>query len=489
MTVNRRIASDGRAAEVRANQLSFALLFLSRGRVPVAINKLQDAFVAWNNRPRDVANLTGWLQANTENALNWQIVSTESEPYEWLDAPMLYFASHQRISWLDQLPQDTNAYIKQMRQLHRARAAGQVIDAPQAPTRPKIEPIDKLRTYLDLGGMLFAVNEGKGHGFADSIETIGSVMYPQYDWRTLPENHWAYTILLPVLSKRPALRGLSNGVRELIILSPSTDLSATFQTRLTTERNHYRTAANVYFYASELNRPRPRLAPHFIAANDDQDDDSRFEAELPKATIAQAIHEDNWDVEPQALTVFRAAMRSQHEFDITLIEHQLARIDQIRPPPDLVVVSGVDAHLFSTAQRAALRSYINSGGVVLFETPGGRGDFTLSAEQACTDIFGAPIRSLIRHRIVTGRGLRGAARLNRLEYRPYSFEVFGARETMPRLRGMIIDGQARVLFSREDISHALLDQPCWGIAGYKPDSAKRLLANILHHTRALSDQP
>lgn len=488
MTVNRRIADDGRAAKVRASQLSFALLFLSRGRVPVAINKLQDANVTWNNRPRDVANLTGWLQANTENALNWQIVSTESEPYEWLDAPMLYFASHQRISWLDQLPQDTNAYIKQMRQLHRARAAGQVVDAPQAPTRPKIEPIDKLRTYLDLGGMLFAVNEGKGHAFADSIETIGSVMYPQYDWRTLPEKHWAYTILLPVLNKRPALRGLSNGVRELIILSPSTDLSATFQTRLTTERNHYRTAANVYYYASELNRPRPRLAPHFIAVADDQDDGLRFEAELPKATIARAIHEDNWDVEPQALNVFRAAMRSQHEFEITLIEHQLARIDQIRPPPELVVVSGVDAHLFSTAQRTALRSYVDSGGVVLFETPGGRGDFTLSAEQACTDIFEIPIRSLIRHRIVSGRGLRGAARLNRLEYRPYSFEVFGARETMPRLRGMIVDGQPRVLFSREDISHALLDQPCWGIAGYKPDSARRLLANILHHVIALSEQ-
>ena len=489
MTVNRRIADDGRAAEVRASQLSFALLFLSRGRVPVAINKLQDAFVAWNNRPRDVANLTGWLQANTENGLNWQIVSTDGEPHDWLDAPMLYFASHQRISWLDQLPQDTNAYIKQMRQLHRARAADEIVSSPQDPTRPTIEPIDKLRTYLDLGGMLFAVNEGKGHAFADSIETIGSVMYPQYDWRTLPEDHWAYTILLPVQAKRPALRGLSNGVRELIILSPSTDLSATFQTRRTTERNHYRTAANVYFYASELNRPRPRLAPHFVVANDDQDDDLRFEAEISKATIVRVIHEDNWDVEPQALNVFRAAMRTQHEFDITLIEHPLARIDQIQPPPELVVVSGVDAHFFSTAQRTALRSYVRSGGVVLFETPGGRGEFTLSAEQACADIFEVPIRSLIRHRIVTGRGLRGAAHLARLEYRPYSFEVFGARETMPRLRGMSIDGQVRILFSREDISHALLDQPCWGIAGYKPDSARRLLANILHHTLALPTQP
>ncbi|MEE8156290.1 MAG: hypothetical protein V3T53_15155, partial [Phycisphaerales bacterium] len=62
------------------------------------------------------------------------------------------------------------------------------------------------------------------------------------------------------------------------------------------------------------------------------------------------------------------------------------------------------------------------------------------------------------------------------------------RETTPRLRGMIIDGQPRVLFSREDISHALLDQPCWGIAGYTPNSARRLLANIVRYALAPSPQ-
>ena len=496
MTVNRRIANEGRAAQVRASQLAFALLFLSRGRVPVAINKLQDASAAWNNRPRDVANLTAWLQATTEGGLNWQIVDLQAEPHDWLDAPMLYFASHQRLGWLDQLPQDIDTYVRQMRQLYRARAAGEIADEPQTPTRPKIERLDKLRAYLDLGGLLFAVNEGEAHAFADSIEKIGRVMYPQYDWRTLPEDHWAYTILLPVQNKRPTLRGLSNGVRELIILAPTTDFSATFQARLDNERSHYRTAANIYFYASELNRPRPRLAPHFVAtagntgqrADDDPNDDMRFEAALATATIVRAIHADNWDAEPQALNVFSAAMRQEHEFAITLLDHPLSRIDQLDPPPDLVVASGIDEHHFTGPQRNALRAYVDAGGVVLFETPGGRGPFTLSAEQACTEIFKAPIRSLFRHRIVTGQGLRGAAHLSRLEYRPFSFEVFGARETTPRLRGMIIDGQPRVLFSREDLSHALLDQPCWGIAGYQPNSARRLLGNIVRYALALSPQ-
>ena len=51
---------------------------------------------------------------------------------------------------------------------------------------------------------------------------------------------------------------------------------------------------------------------------------------------------------------------------------------------------------------------------------------------------------------------------------------------------MVIDGQARVLFSREDITHGLLDQPCWGIAGYTPDTARALLTNIMLHAIELT---
>ena len=51
--------------------------------------------------------------------------------------------------------------------------------------------------------------------------------------------------------------------------------------------------------------------------------------------------------------------------------------------------------------------------------------------------------------------------------------------------GLILDGQPRVLFSRQDISQALLDQPCWGVAGYSPEAARDLMGNILRHAAAL----
>jgi hypothetical protein len=75
--------------------------------------------------------------------------------------------------------------------------------------------------------------------------------------------------------------------------------------------------------------------------------------------------------------------------------------------------------------------------------------------------------------------------LSRVDFRPYSLQAFATRENSPRLRGIIIDGQPRVLVSGEDISNALLDQPCWGVSGYSPQSARDMLANIVQHAMAL----
>ena len=112
--------------------------------------------------------------------------------------------------------------------------------------------------------------------------------------------------------------------------------------------------------------------------------------------------------------------------------------------------------------------------------------FTLrnSSSAISPTLFPAPIKSLLRHAIVTGHGLDGADDLSRVEYRPYSFQTFGSRETTPRLRGSAVNGSVRMLFSREDLSHALLDQPRWGISGYAPGSARRLLANIVRYAAA-----
>lgn len=448
-TININTYGDGRRAAIRIDDLAFALMFLSRGRVPVAINKLEFAGV-WNNRPRDVANLVNWLRESTETDLNWQIVTLAAPPEDWLDAPLLYVASHEALPWMKD-------------------AGGDHLPAE----------LEKVRSYLDLGGIIFAVNEGPARHFAESVEKAGTLMYPTLAWRNLPEDHWAYTLHSPLKAK-PVLRGLSNGVRDLIILSPASDLSQTLQVNDLKDSTDFAIGENVYFYASEMNQPRPRLplqSPMDVAATQPQS----------SATIVRAVHGGLWNPEPQALSVFSQWLANNRGVAVNVIDHALEKLAEVRPKPSLAIICGIDSHEFTLAEIAAIKSFVQSGGVILYETPGGRGGFTQAAEQLLSAAFNRPVQPLLRSRVVTGDGLRNATNLTRLEYRPYALQQFGSREIAPRLRGISLtdDGQPQILFSREDISFGLLDQPRWGIAGYSPQSARELLANIVQHAMAM----
>ena len=44
----------------------------------------------WNQRPRDLANLSRYIGKQTERELNWQIVNLKAPVEELHDAPILY---------------------------------------------------------------------------------------------------------------------------------------------------------------------------------------------------------------------------------------------------------------------------------------------------------------------------------------------------------------------------------------------------------------
>ena len=478
MSIHSKIGGQSRGGTIAIDDLSFALLFLSRGRVPVAVNKLRDESGQWNNRPRDVANLVKWIVDKSESMLSWQIVDFDGEPEQWLDAPLLYWAAHEPPSWLKSMIQAPGQKPNDRRASEENTSAGEPRSG-QRPAQPVENPqLRKLKRYLDLGGMLLAVNEGSSRAFSQAIEHAGSMMYPQYAWRALPEDHDAYRLLLPPPGRRPPLRGLSNGVRELIIIATD-DLAGSFQAGKVERTGHFETAANIYMYASEMNRPRPRLARHCVEA-------ATGDGATP-VRIVRAVYDGNWNAEPLAADILRAAMR-ESGLDVDISYSALAAVHELEPSPTLVWISGTDAVEFDESQRNSMKTYIEKGGVILFETAGGRGEFAASAETMMQELLAVQVQPMLRSSIITGEGLEGAAQLSAVEFRPYSRQVLGTREATSRLRGMKTAGADRVLFSREDISNALLDQPCWGVNGYTAKSARDLMMNIIRYSASLREK-
>ena len=240
---------------------AYALLFLARGRAPVMMNKLDYTKadgkpVKWNQRPRDVANLARWTTENMEADLNWQIVNLQVSIDDLHDAPILYMAGNEQID----------------------------LSEPD---------IVKLREFAEDGGMILANADCDNAGFASSFQKLGSKLFPRYEFRELPAEHPIFSNeLFKKFKAQPRLEGISNGVRELMLLIPNGDPSKWWQTHASTSRaDSFQLGTDIFLYAVDkkglhnkgvtyLVHPNPKVKP------------------VRTVKLARLEMPGNWDPEP-----------------------------------------------------------------------------------------------------------------------------------------------------------------------------------------------
>lgn len=460
----------GSASAMR--ELCFSLLFLSRGRAPIAVNMLRLEDGRWNNRPRAMANWCRWMSDELEQSLNWQVVSLDMEPETWLDAPILCIASDEPLPWLEAHRAAIREFSSGARSYVQRRTEGTLEPGERAPRPPRIEEVNALRRYIDRGGLILAINEGSSQAFTRSMQDLGSLLYPMDDWSTLPADHWAFQEPLKVDGRRPKLLALGNGVRERIILVPSGDLTANLQVPKRGSDAALRTLSNIHARASGMYRSRPRL------------DAGALPYESPggsrNATIVRGLHAGNWKAEPQALAALRESIGMEHGIQLRILDRPIEELDR-SGRPDLVVIGGTSETSIGEAAWKSIEQYVRQQqGVVLFEHVGGGGGFAALAEQEAMERFQQPARSARRTPVITGTGIEDAVDCTEVTWTPYTvIEVLGSPEPEPRLRCISIEGRPSLFFSREDISHALLDNPTWGIDGYSHATAMDLSTNLL----------
>ena len=417
---------------------AYMVLFLSRGRHPVLMNKLRmDPY--WDNRPRDLANLTTFASKELERPFNWQTVSFARPWYDWADAPVLYLASH---------------------------------------VPPKLTADDeaKLKAYADAGGLIFTHADSGSVTFSKWADDLAKRLWPDLGGLApLHDDHGLYSVVYH-LKSHPKLLGLSNGSRLLMVHSP-TDLSPTWQERITKGpgRDTFGLGVNLFVWAAGKADYRHRLDTPYIP----DPEPTATNATTAAVPVARLRYPGLWDPEPYAWHRFANYFQWTTHVPVTTTTVDLPALRPGQTP--VAVLTGTTRVTFTDADATAVRNYVTAGGTLLVDACGGSPAFAASAEALLGHAFvGVPLAPLPdADPLVHGTG-PNLDDLTRPAVRPFAAEQLPvpAGSPGPPLRGLTA-GTGRVVYSRLDLTTALLDTQPWGLLGYTPTYAQAAVKNVL----------
>lgn len=459
---------------------SFALLFLSKGRRPVVIAKLQHQFdggmgtAEWDHHRRAVQNLTMRVEKKWQRDLSWQTVDfTRRGPRELLqvtasdlmESPVLFLSGSQAL--------DFNATQKQV-----------------------------LKEYLENGGFLFAEacngNGCNGVAFDRSFRQLMRDIFPESELRQLPPEHpvwYAQEKVDPIHLPKGGdfwLWGLDACCRTSVVYCPRS-LSCYWELAHPYRENDYpktvkdeieqvaRIGSNVLAYATGRELKEKLDRPQIIMA--------RPGAQSPRgALVVQKLgHNGGADDAPAALNNLLASMDQKV---VSKVDYE----KRIIPPSDprlydypIMFMHGRRAFRFTAAERKAIQDYLSGerGGFIFADAICANKEFADSLRAEMKTIFPAAtfVRIPPNHPMFTE------------EFHGYSLKSVELRDpqirgdddplttklvkTTPLLEGLEIDGRIAVVLSPYDISCALEKGASLECKGYTPDDARRLGANVL----------
>lgn len=425
----------------------FALMFLARGRAPVMMNKLdyrtnqagdKEREPTWNERPRDVANIVRWTGRQRERDLNWQIVNLRAPVDELHDAPILYVSGRDALN----LTKEEEA---------------------------------KLRQFVEQGGLILGHADCANKSFSESFKKLGQKLFSSYEFRELPPTHPIYgnqQFRRKDWPDGPFLLGLSNGVRELMLLFPTADPGRGWQTRAFAGPQREPLAqimANIFFYAVDK-QFRYKGESYLVKA--DPKKQSKH-----KIKIARIEHQGNWDPEPAGWRRMDTLMHNRRETDLTVESLKLGAGKLTGGGYQLAHVTGTSKFKLSEKEREELKKFVDGGGTVLFDAAGGSADFAMSAQDEVNTLLGAGKQAAL---LPAGHAIysAGGKGIGEVDYRQYARKVLGSRST-PMMAGAEVGGRVRVLFSAEDLSAGMTGQPVDGVHGYDPKSATDIMERVL----------
>ncbi|MCA9236953.1 MAG: DUF4159 domain-containing protein [Planctomycetales bacterium] len=441
---------------------SLALLFLSKGRWPVLMGKLEyGSDHDWDNHPGAVGNLTSFTEKQWNLKLTWQVINGQQAQVEdLLQTPVLFVSGSKA---------------------------------------PELGPLaTKTRDYLDRGGFLFAEACCAGGGAFDAgfrkfMEQV--FPEPEYRLRRAGPEHPIWRIEKLVRPESPYVGRLwtvEYGCRTCAVFS-EVDLSCYWELDGRRQRELFPDGVeqriddamaigiNVLAYATnrepkgkEESFALPELANAEVLGG------------RGVIRIAKLMHGGGCNDAPGALAnLLRAAGQGDLKLSVSGEEFELLPSDPALMRFHMAFMHGRQDFHFTPQERKALAEYLNNGGTLLADAICASKEFAAAFRREMGQVL--PEQKL--HRVPTSHPLfstaAGGYDIHRVGLREPAVAVPGqpirsrVDQVDPEIEGIEIDGRLAVIFSPYDISCALEQHEALGCRGYTREDAARIGLNAI----------
>lgn len=438
---------------------SLALLFLSKGRRPVAVAKLKFGPEAdWNHHRRDVHNLLEYVQQQWKEAVTWQVVDSENATADDLiQSPVLFMSGSEAVQMSD-------------------------------------DQAAELRDFINRGGFVLAEAACGGEAFDESFRALVERMYPEeeYNLGLLPPDHaiWTAEERVPPEYMRP-LWGLNVGCRTALVYCPENlgcyweldrlGRKQTFPAAIEEEVRAVRSIGiNVLAYATGRELKEKLDMPLDPGQSTPQDAFDRA-----RLYIAKLRHGGGWDAAPGALSNLLAVVRAEAGVRLSTDRRDVTLDDQALFQYPIVFMHGRNGFELTPAERQQLRIYLERGGMLVADAVCASETFAAAFRREMKAVLPeAPLERIAADDPLFSDAYGGFA-IRTLALRDPSRREQGEpleariRQTPPELEGARIAERYAVLFSPYDLSCALERHASIECRGYTPEDAARLGLNLI----------
>lgn len=419
----------------------FALLFLGKGREPVAIQKLRYEG-DWNSDPYDAKDLAEQASRDLKMPMTSQVIDAGAPLNALAAAPVLYLQGH----------------------------------GPVAFSRTRRET---LRAFVEQGGFIFASACCGSSDFDKSFRAEVALLFPEAAFERLPASHEIFAGPHRIAKPEACwIEGLNTGCRTAVLYAPHDLCCAWGGCKGCTDANALagqdakNLGVNMLAYALDFQRMRQKLEDVVITIG-------KAGSLSPHNTvlIGQLFHTGDWNPDPASIPNLGRTLKEQTGCATDFSKQRVVPGSDDLGDYPLLYLTGHRDFQFSPAQVDALRTYLERGGFLLSDACCGKAEFDAAFRRLCAQLY--PDRPLAPLPL-THPVLRTPHAIEKVTYKPAVNRLFPDLGDAPRVEGLSApDGRLQVFYSRLNFGCELQGHGCPGCLGVAGQDAYRLAVNAV----------